>query len=148
MMSNKGQTEQRGSTDDFLSLGANVGDALQLQDMMHGKHRYYAKLIGYLNKHSIVVTYPQLDGELITAQIGEAFQVRGFSGRVTYEFTATVLNVSSKPFPYLHLSYPESVSTLEMRGAMRIKTQLACSVIANIGALKMPATIVDLSTSG
>lgn len=147
-MSNETQTGKQELVDDFLLLSASVGDALQLQDTSPAKNRYYAKLVGYLNKHSITVTQPRSNGKLIDISVGEEFFVRGFSGAKTYEFNATVLGVCSVPYPYVHLSFPERVSTLQMRGAMRIKTRLTCSIIAAVGGLKMPATINDLSTSG
>ena len=136
------------SSEDFLSLAASVGDALQLQDFSPVKQRYYAKLVGYLNKHSITVTHPRSNEKSIDVAVGEEFFVRGFAGAKTYEFNATVLSVCSTPYPYLHLSFPGRVSTLQMHGAMRIKTKLACLIVASVNGLKMPATINDLSTSG
>jgi c-di-GMP-binding flagellar brake protein YcgR len=140
--------EKRVSADEFLFMSASVGDALQLQDYSPARNRYYTKLIGYVNKLSIVVTHPQAGEKLLGAGVGDAFLVRGFSGRTTYEFDTRILNIYTHPYPHLHLSFPEQVSTLELRGAMRIKVNLPCSVVASVDGLKMPATIADLSTSG
>ncbi|MBW8076545.1 MAG: hypothetical protein GJU76_00360 [Gallionella sp.] len=140
--------EKRVSADEFLFMSASVGDALQLQDYSPARSRYYTKLIGYVNKLSIVVTHPQAGEKLLGAGVGDAFLVRGFSGRTTYEFDTRILNIYTHPYPHLHLSFPEQVSTLELRGAMRIKVNLPCSVVASVDGLKMPATIADLSTSG
>ena len=140
--------EKQVSADEFLCVSVSVGDALQLQDYSPARSRYYTKLIGYVNKLSIIVTHPHAGEKLIGVAVGETFLVRGFAGRTTYEFDTRILSVNTHPYPHLHLSFPEQVSTLELRGAMRIKVKLACSDVASVGGLKMPATIADLSTSG
>lgn len=134
--------------EDFLALDASVGDALQLQDSTPLKHRYHVKLLGYLNQHSLIVTPPCIDDKPISLRAGEEFLVRGFSGAKTYDFDAAVLNVSNTPYPHIHLSFPARVNVLLMRGALRIKVKLPCSVILAAGGIKMPATFNDLSTSG
>ncbi len=134
--------------EDFLSLDIGVGDSLQLQDSTAEKHRYHVKLIGYLNKASLVVSQPHIDGHLALVAEGSEFFVRGFSDAKTYEFNAKVLSICNEPYPYMHLSFPESVSVLVMRGAMRIKVKLPCSALATTGGMKMPAMFNDLSTSG
>lgn len=140
--------EPLGISDDYLSLATCVGDALQLQDFSSEKRRYYANLIGYLSQRSLTVTHPIANEKLLDVSVGERFFVRGFSGTKTYEFNTTILGVCSAPYPYLHLTYPESVSTLQMRGAMRIKVKLACYLIAAVQGLKIPGYFNDLSTSG
>ena len=57
-MSNKQQTTKFDTSEDFLSMAANIGDALQLQGQGAKGQRYLSKLIGYLNKRSITVTQP------------------------------------------------------------------------------------------
>lgn len=147
-MSSNQQTTKFDTSEDFLSMAANIGDALQLQAVGAKGQRYLSKLIGYLNKRSITVTRPKSGDELVAISVGEQLFVRGFAGAKTYEYTATVLAVSDQPYPHLHLSFPESVSALQMRGAIRIKTHLSCFIVAAVNGLKMPATINDLSTSG
>lgn len=147
-MSNHLQTGKFDTAEDFLSMAANIGDALQLQNLGADGQRYLAKLIGYLNKHSIAVTQPKAGDALVAVAVGDQFFVRGFAGAKTYEYNATVLAVATSPYPHLHLSFPEQVSTLQMRGAIRIKTRLPCFVLAAVDGLKMPAAINDLSTSG
>lgn len=147
-MSSNIPNDKPGNNEDFLSLDISVGDSLQLQDFSPLKHRYHVKLIGYLNKSSLIVTHPSLDELPVLTEIGDEFLVRGFSDAKTYEFNATVLNKGTYPYPYLHLSFPEHVGVLVMRGAMRIKTKLPCTVVATAGGIKMPAKFNDLSTSG
>ena len=147
-MSNNQQTTKFDTSEDFLSMAANIGDALQLQGLGAEGQRYFAKLVGYLNKRSMTVTQPKSGDVPVNVSVGDQFFVRGFAGAKTYEYTATVLAVASQPYPHMHLSFPDQVSTLQMRGAIRIKTQLPCFIVAAVSGLKMPAAINDLSTSG
>lgn len=147
-MSNKEQTTKFDTSEDFLSMAANIGDALQLQGQGVKGQRYFAKLVGYLNKRSITVTQPKSGETVVPVAVGEQYFVRGFAGAKTYEYTATVLAVSDQPYAHIHLSFPDQVSTLQMRGAIRIKTKLPCFIVAAVSGLKMPAAINDLSTSG
>jgi c-di-GMP-binding flagellar brake protein YcgR len=156
-MSDEFQSGPKGNEqpENLLSLNLGIGDALQLQDASASnrtpQRRYYVKLIGFLNKAGIVVSHPMQDEELLVIEDGQAFLVRGFSGRKSYEFNANVLLVSAIPYPHLHLSFPKQIDCLTMRGALRIQPKLA-SRIEMMGAAstqgKIPAIVVDLSTSG
>ena len=132
---------------DLFSVKIGIGDIVQLQDFSSAKLRYYVKLIGYLNKKSVLVSHPMQDSKLLFVKKGESFLVRGFSGTKTYEFTSDVINVSLAPYPYLHLSFPPKISTINMRSALRAKIRLVCSIKYS-ATEPMPATIEDMSISG
>ncbi|MDO8991121.1 MAG: flagellar brake protein [Sideroxyarcus sp.] len=132
---------------DLFSVKIGIGDIVQLQDFTPARQRYYVKLIGYLNKKSVLVSHPMQDSKLLFVKKGESYLVRGFSGTKTYEFTADVINVCLAPYPYLHLSFPPKISTINMRSALRAKIRLVCSI--KTGAVEpIPATIEDMSISG
>jgi c-di-GMP-binding flagellar brake protein YcgR len=133
---------------DLFSVKIGIGDIVQLQDFASSKQYHYVKLIGYLNKKSVLVTHPMQDEKLLFVKKGESFLVRGFSGTQTYEFTADVINVCLAPFPYLHLSFPPKISTINMRSALRAKIRLACSVKPKKEEEATPGTIEDMSISG
>ncbi len=133
---------------DLFSVKIGIGDIIQLQDFASSKQYHYVKLIGYLNKKSVLVTHPMRDEKLLFVKKGESFLVRGFSGTKTYEFTADVINVCLTPFPYLHLSFPPKISTINMRSALRAKIRLACSVKSKNIEEATPGTIEDMSVSG
>ncbi len=133
---------------DLQSVKIGIGDVVQLQDFSPAKHRYYVKLIGYLNKKSVLVSHPMQDDKLLFVKKGEGFLVRGFSGTKTYDFTADVINVCLVPYPYLHLSFPSQVNTVNMRSAMRIKINLVCSIKSKTSEQPFSATLDDLSISG
>lgn len=135
-------------TEDLSAIKLAIGDTVQLQDFSSGKQRYFVKLIGYTNKKSVLVSYPRQDEKLSFIKEGSAFLVRGFAGTKTYEFSSNVISVCLSPYPYLHLAYPPQIKTTCMRGAVRIKLRLVCSIDSAATGLKVPAFIEDMSISG
>lgn len=133
---------------DLQSIKIAIGDAMQLQDFSPAKQRHYVKLIGYLNRRSVIVSHPMLNDKLMFVKEGESFLVRGFSGTKTFDFTANVIAVCLTPYAYLHLSFPAQVNTINMRAALRVRVKLVCSVEVTSSTLKLPATIEDMSVSG
>lgn len=133
---------------DLLSIKMGIGDVVQLQDFASDKHRHYVKLIGFFNKKSVLVSHPMQDEKLLFVKKGESYLLRGFSGTKTYEFTADVINVCLSPYPYLHLSFPSQVSTVNMRSAMRIKIRLVCAIKVKDVAQPVTGSIDDMSVSG
>jgi len=142
--------------DTLLSLNLGIGDALQLQDVSvenrAPNQRYYAKLIGFLNKAGIIVSHPHKDGAWLPAEDGKNLLVRGFSGRKTCEFSAYVLASNTFPYPHLHLTFPKKSECMTMRGALRIKPKSLSGWVeqkdTDTGVIKFPMLIVDMSTSG
>ena len=147
-MSEAARSNKRPELTDLLTIKIGIGDVVQLQDFSSAKQHYYVKLMGYLNKKSVLVSHPMNDEKLLFVKKGESFLVRGFAGTKTYEFTADVVNVCLQPYPYLHLSFPAQVTAINMRGALRIKLKLVCSIKPKSTALAVTGTIVDMSVSG
>ena len=134
--------------EDLLSVKLTIGDTLQLQDFSPDKQRYFVKLIGFMNKKSVLVSHPRQEEKLSFIKEGVGFLVRGFSGTKTYEFSSNVVSVCLTPYPYLHLAFPPQIKTTNMRGAVRIKLRLVCSIESAASGLKVPAIIEDMSISG
>lgn len=147
-MSDEMQQGMNTEQDDLLSLVLGIGDALQLQDVAELKKRYHADLIGFLNNKGVLVTHPEKDGELLQVREGQIFVVRGFADRKIYEFRADIIGVATHPYPHLHLAFPTQVGVIKLRGALRIRPRLSCTAEASDSALKTPAIIEDISTSG
>ena len=137
--------------DNFLSLNLGIGDAFLLQDTTASNLRYYVKLIGFLNKAGIVVSYPVKQETLLPVEDGTRFVVRGFSGRKAYEFEAEVLSAVRTPYPHLHISFPKLIEFTAMRSALRIQPKLSGWIElkdATANTVKIPAVVLDISTSG
>lgn len=131
-----------------------IGDILQLQHAppSENQDRYAVRLVGYLPGQSIVITTPRKHGNAILVRDGHAFTVRLLQGSNIFGFVAKVLFVSSKPYPHLHLSYPEDVESAVVRNAPRAPTKLSALVqntsLAEDQRFNQEAIIIDLSSSG
>jgi c-di-GMP-binding flagellar brake protein YcgR len=146
-MSEDIQAGKQTELSDLPSAKIGIGESLQLQDFSSAQQRYYVKPIGYLNKRSVLVSHPMQDEKLLFVKEGESFMVRGFSRTKTYEFSANVISVCLAPYPYLHFSFPAQINTMNMRSTLRIRLKLVCSIESQSAALKVPATIEDMSVS-
>lgn len=134
--------------EDLLDVKIGIGDTVQLQDTSSDKQRYFVKMIGFLNKRSVLVSHPRQGDKLSFIKDGAGFLVRGFAGTKTYEFNSNVISVCLSPYPYLHLAFPAQVKTINMRGAIRIKLRLVCSIESQTTGAKVSAIIEDMSISG
>ncbi|HCI53009.1 MAG TPA: hypothetical protein DE312_06805 [Gallionella sp.] len=146
--SDEAKSKSPDKTEDLLSVKLVIGDTIQLQDFSSDKQRYFVKLIGFMNKKSVLVSHPRQDEKLSFIKEGHGFMVRGFAGTKTFEFSSNVISVCLTPYPYLHLAFPPQVKTTCMRKAVRIKLKLVCSVESPVLGGKLPAIIEDMSISG
>ena len=134
-------------------LKLNAGDTLQMQYVGdQAKARYYVRLIGYLPGQSLIVTTPRSEGKIMLVREGQGFVIRLLAGNAVFGFAASVLRVSARPYPYLHLSYPKEIESTVIRNAHRVATKLIAS-IQNVEPEKAhdkpkPAVIIDMSTTG
>jgi c-di-GMP-binding flagellar brake protein YcgR len=131
-----------------------IGDVLQLQyaPPSENQDRYAVKLIGFLPGQSLVISTPRKQGKAILVREGQAFTVRLLQGSNVFGFVAKVLNIYSRPYPHLHLAYPEDVESAVVRNAPRVPANLSAMIhntseksdeLRNIQAL-----VVDLSSTG
>ncbi|MFZ5485167.1 MAG: flagellar brake protein [Pseudomonadota bacterium] len=126
------------------------GDALQLQSMLEGpQERLTVRIIGVMKPKSVLVTAPVIDGKLIFVRDAQPFLVRAFSGLNVCAFKSRVLKAQHTPFPYLHLSYPETVQVMRIRKAVRARVQVITAIYDQVGGKQIGAgKIIDLSVGG
>lgn len=137
--------------EDILKL--EVGDFVQLQLISPEKDdRFAVTVIGYLPGESVLVTAPTVDGKVQFIREDQRFAVRMLRGSNVYGFVAKVLHVAVKPFPYLHLSFPQEVESITVRDADRIETNIPALARNTKQAEEkepwQPVFIKDLSTTG
>lgn len=139
--------------DNTLELKHSIGDTLQLQfSPGNAEDRYYVKLIGFLENKSLVVTTPRLDGSALKIPVDQLFIVRMISGNAAQGFTATALHSTTRPYPHLHLTYPENLESITVRKAERVNCKLIVTVQneepdRSLGDGKS-ASMQDISTAG
>lgn len=135
---------------DFESVKLMPGDTLQLQPLMEGQtERYTVRVIGVMKPKSVLVTAPVVEGKLIFVRDGQTYLIRAFSGLNVCAFKAKVLKAQLQPFPYLHLSYPDSVQAMRIRKNMRAPAAIIVAVHEREEGRQTGAgKIVDLSVGG
>lgn len=136
-----------------LDLKHNIGDTLQLQfSPGNSDERFYVKLIGFLENKSILVTTPRVDGAPLRVQEKQNFIVRLISGNSAQGFSASTIFSTTRPYPHLHLTYPEDLESITVRKAERVHCKLIVTVQneepeRSLGEGKS-ASMQDISTAG
>ena len=138
---------------EHTDLKIQVGEPLQLQPHTgDDSRRWHVKLIGYLPGVSLLVTTPVLGEKVMIIREGQLFVARMMVGNRIVGFTTTVLRTCARPFPYLHLAYPEETQQITVRKAQRIGVRLFASLKNSNPEFQFDrprsGTIVDISTSG
>lgn len=134
----------------FEALKLMPGDTLQLQPLLEGQtERFTVHVIGMLKPKSVLVTVPMVDGKLIFIRDGQTYLIRAFSGLNVCAFKAKVLKSQLQPYPYLHITYPDSVQAMRIRKAMRAPTSIIVAVHKSEDGKQMGAgKLVDISVGG
>ncbi|MCB1785892.1 MAG: flagellar brake protein [Chromatiaceae bacterium] len=140
-------------TDDSNPLNLTIGSILQIQATVpENAPRYSVRLIGYLPGASLVVTTPTIDGKLQIVREAQRFTVRLLKGERVLGFVSQVLQTSLKPYPHLHLAYPDDYEQIVVRNASRVSADLPVLVRNTRSSADADnfhaATIVDLSETG
>lgn len=147
----KNKTDQQGNFE-FKTMNLRVGDRLQIEPPAKlSKERFVVKLIGYVEKVSLLVTPPMDKGLSLPLLEGENLIMRVFSSQNAFGFASTIKRVCKSPFEYLHLSFPEEVQGMMIRRAPRIKTKIVATAAPdtqNGEAGVSPAIISNLSANG
>jgi c-di-GMP-binding flagellar brake protein YcgR len=143
-------SKPQGETLSFDAVKLMPGDTLQLQPLLEGQtERFSVSVIGVMKPRSLLVTAPMVDGKLIFVRDGQTYLVRAFSGLNVCAFKARILKSQLQPFPYLHLSYPDSVQAMRIRKAMRAPANIIVAVHdTENGRQSGAGKIIDLSVGG
>lgn len=139
--------------DNSLDLRHNIGDTLQLQFSPGNKdERFYVKLVGYLEGKSIIVTTPREDGVALKIPNEQKFIVRMIAGNSAQGFTAHTIHSTTRPYPHLHLTYPDKLESITVRKAERVNCKLIVSVQNEEPGSEIKkgisSTMHDISTAG
>lgn len=131
-------------------LNLSVGSTMHVDLETDGNHESYpVTLIGYLDGKSLLVTMPQREGVPLHLDDGSDFIVRYTSGDSNYAFESAVIGTSLKPYPHLHLKYPEGVQGVMLRRGIRVPLEnLAIMLMMTDGEKKISVAMTDISLSG
>lgn len=134
---------------EYPRIKLQVGDMMQLQSLKDD-NRYYVRVIGYLLGRSLLVTTPTINDKIMLIREGQHYAVRLMSGNSVVGFNTSVRQSCMRPYPYLHLEYPETIEEVVVRRAQRVRANLVASVKNEKldDPSGQPAVVVDLSTAG
>lgn len=136
---------------DFKDLDVPVGTSVQLE-FISPPGRYTVKVLGRIPGRSLIVSCPRVGGKNIIVRDSQVVNVRLMLATSVCAFSTKVAKSYMEPGAHLHLAYPTSVDTSEVRQAVRVETRLICSLEAGVGDQPIAETstgvVVDLSTGG
>jgi c-di-GMP-binding flagellar brake protein YcgR len=124
------------------------GTSLHIQSSVDPhNHQDSVKLIGWLDKAGVILSAVNSHGTILPFREGQSIKAKTIAGKDVISFEAIVEKVCFTPFPYFHLSWPETIQVRQLRNSLRINTQLIGSVSGD-GIHSTPARITNLSASG
>jgi hypothetical protein len=127
-----------------------VGDRVQIEPPAQlGGGRVSAKVVGWVEGYSLVLTLPHTPSGRLCLHAGESVVVRVFTGRSAFAFGCSVLRSTLKPpCDYLHLSFPDVIDGVDVRSSPRVRIGLAAKVTPPAGTEPVPATIDNIGSTG
>ena len=110
-------------------LNLTIGTTVQLQlDAPGEQPRHMVRLIGYVCGGSLIVATPTVQGKVQFVREGQVFSVRVLRGESVMGFSAKVTASNMKPYPHLHLAYPEDIEQIVVRNSARVATRIPARV--------------------
>lgn len=135
--------------DPFEKLKLHVGDRLQIEIPSRRRNlKYFTTLMGYAKGLSVLLRTPIVDSLPLPMRDDEKLIVRGFSGRATFSFDSVIKRICREPFHYLHLAYPQAISTTPIRHEERVRVNLPIKVTPADTSKLIHASISNISTAG
>ena len=132
----------------FLETTLRMGDPLQLRFDDGSADRYPVRLIGSVDKRSLLVSHPVIEGRMIYMKDGQRVKVKAMRGKFAYSFDVSVLKCQLAPYPYLHLTFPNQVRCTSVRKAHRITLNAVASVGRAGQRARVACNMKDLSIAG
>ncbi|NMG01574.1 flagellar brake protein [Azoarcus taiwanensis] len=133
----------------FKDMQLAVGDRLQVQLPAHLQvPRTYVRLVGHLDKASVIVTAPMHKGMRVPLIENELLVVRAFTRQSAFLFNCSVLRVCRLPFDYLHLSFPSEIKGTVIRKATRVRAGVPVEIAGRSSEDPGGAVMENISASG
>lgn len=125
-----------------------IAERVQLRILNRNLRTYYsARLIGYVDDLSILVTTPMVSGTPLILAEGELVEVRMVTGSNIYALQASIQRLCISPIHYMHLDYPTEVRVQKLRKSPWAKISLGVTVTDAQGAHEA-ARLVNISPDG
>jgi c-di-GMP-binding flagellar brake protein YcgR len=135
----------------FDAMNLKVGDRLQIQPPVNlSTERCNVRVVGFVPQQSLLLTAPlNSSGARLDLIERDQLVIRVFSSQNAFAFACDVLRSCKLPYPYLHVSFPQSVQGTVVRKAPRVKTKIIAQVQPDRpAAVAAPAVISNISANG
>jgi len=132
----------------FGETNLRMGDPMQVRFDDGSTDRYPVRLIGAVDKRSIMISHPQIDGRMIFLRESQVLRLKALRGKHAYAFEASVLKCQLTPFPYVHLNCPQQVRATTVRKAYRVGLSAIASVGLSGERARATCNMKDISIAG
>jgi len=142
------QTEEFSQDIAFADIHLQIGEVLNMQAQgLADDTTYQVRFIGAHEGYSLITTLPTVAGKGIWIPPGNTFVFRTLWSIYALAFTCRALRAHSRPYPYVHFSYPEAVRSRQIRAAPRHTTRLPVEATRGDGTRTL-AIMRDISLHG
>jgi len=134
-----------------LDIELEVSTLMQLQlGPEPDSPRYISRIIGYVDKITIILRSPQVDGKPLLLREGQLVTARFMGSSKVYAFSSHISAVILRPFPHIHIEYPSRTESAYVRQSERIETDIEATVILDDTdtGKSVHTHMIDLSSSG
>lgn len=133
----------------FRDMRLKVGDLVQVQPPAEiGVGRVSARVVGWVEGQSLLLTIPQLPLGRLRLCAGERMVVRAFTGRSAFAFSCTTLRGTARPSDYLYLSFPDRIDGVDVRSSPRFRLKAPARVTPAQAIESVHATIDNIGSTG
>ena len=134
-------------TDD-KDLKFKLGDVIQLQFVPdEGRGRLNTRIIGHAPGKSLIITAPTINGKMPLLRENQRFVIRMLQDSKVYGFESELLKFYSVPYPHVHLSHPQEVESIVVRGSRRVNTEMVVS-IQDASGKTVKGSMLNTSSTG
>lgn len=125
-----------------------VGSRLQLEAEGDDCSRPVT-LIGYLEPHSLMLSWPEQDGVCAALEPETPVRIRFEAGDSLYQFESRILRTCTEPHPYLHIAFPAGVQNMQGRRTSRLPVNdMAMMLVMEEQGQKLSVALADISMTG
>jgi hypothetical protein len=133
----------------FSDMDLRIGQTVQMILRGPVEHKYFTRLIGYVEPEFMMLQVPTDHGWLASVREGQSLAVRLFSGVSLFEFDTHITALLLNPRNYLLLAFPKEVRETRIRAHERVAVRLPIDIIsAPVGKAVAGARLKDLSGGG
>jgi hypothetical protein len=133
----------------FSDMDLRIGQTVQMILQGPVEHKYFTKLIGFVDSEFIMLQVPTEHGWAVSLREGQSLVIRLFSGVSLFEFDSRITALLLNPRNFLLLAFPRDVRETRIREYERVPVRICADVIsAPVGKGLEGCRLKDISGKG